>query len=162
MGGGDFAQGNVTPSAEFNIYADPEAAAAVFACGVPIVMMPLDVTHKVLTTKERLGRLAAVGNNASEALVKMLTFYGRYTSAKYGGDGGPLHDPTTIAWLLRPDLFDGRMCNVEIEIQSVLTRGATVVDWWGVTDRRKNALVIQNADAEGFFKILTERVANLT
>ena len=124
-------------------------------------MMPLDVTHKVLATKARMDRLAAVGNTASEALVKMLTFYGRYTSAKYGCDGGPLHDPTTIAWLLRPDLFDGRMCNVEIETPSFLTRGATVVDWWGVTDRPKNALVIQNVDAEGFFELLTERVANL-
>ncbi|MBM85087.1 MAG: nucleoside hydrolase [Rhodospirillaceae bacterium] len=161
MGGGYFAQGNVTPSAEFNIYADPEAATIVFACEAPIVMMPLDVTHKILTTKERMDRLAAIGNNASEALVKMLTFYGRHTSAKYGGDGGPLHDPTTVAWLLCPDLFNGRMCNVEIETQSPLTRGATVVDWWGVTKRRKNALVVQNADAEGFFKLLTERVANL-
>jgi purine nucleosidase len=161
MGGGYFAQGNITPSAEFNIYADPEAARAVFASGAPIVMMPLDVTHKVLTTHERVERIRAVDNPAARALVEMLTFYGRYNVKKYGSEGGPLHDPTTIAWLLRPDLFSGRDCNVEIETASELTRGATVVDWWGVTDRPKNAFVLNDVDADGFFDLLTERLANL-
>ncbi|MDE0941333.1 MAG: nucleoside hydrolase [Alphaproteobacteria bacterium] len=161
MGGGYFAQGNVTPSAEFNIYADPDAAAIVFAAGSPIVMLPLDVTHKVLTTQPRIERIRAVGNRAALAMVKMLEFYRRYDVEKYGTDGGPLHDPTTIAWLLQPQLFQGRMCNVEIETTSPLTRGATVVDWWGVTDRAKNVHVIGDADADGFFELLTERLANL-
>lgn len=161
MGGGYFAQGNITPSAEFNIFADPEAAALVFACGAPIVMMPLDVTHKVLTTKPRIEAIRAVDNRAARALVEMLTFYGRHNVKKYGSDGGPLHDPTTIAWLLRPGLFTGRMCNVEIETSASLTRGATVVDWWDVTERPENALVIGDVDADGFFELLADRLKNL-
>jgi purine nucleosidase len=161
MGGGYFAQGNITPSAEFNIFADPHAAAEVFAAGAPIVMMPLDVTHKVLTTPPRVERLRAIDNRAARTLVEMLTFYGRYNVKKYGSDGGPLHDPTTIAWLLRPELFSGRLCNVEIETGSALTRGATVVDWWGATGRQENALVVQDVDADGFFDLLEERLANL-
>ena len=161
MGGGYFAQGNITPSAEFNIFADPEAAAIVFASGIPITMMPLDVTQKVLANKTRVERIRAIGNKASDALAGMLSFYGRYNSKKYGNEGAPLHDPTAIAWLLKPDLFSGKLCNVEIEIDSKLTRGATVVDWWGVTDREKNTLVINSVDAEGFFELLNERLANL-
>ncbi len=161
MGGGYFAQGNITPSAEFNIYADPEAAKIVFAAGAPIAMFPLDVTHKVLTTRVRLARIRAVGAPAATALADMLSFYGRFNETKYGTDGAPLHDPTVIAWLLRPDLFDGRMCNVEIETRSPLTRGATVVDWWGSTDRPKNALVIGDVDADGFFDLLVERLGRL-
>jgi purine nucleosidase len=91
----------------------------------------------------------------------MLTFYSRYNSKKFGDDGGPLHDPTTIAWLIKPDLFRGKKCNVEIEIKSDLTRGSTVIDWWGVTNRPKNALVINEVDSDGFFELLTERVSNL-
>ena len=161
MGGGYFAQGNITPSAEFNIYVDPDAAAIVFASGAPLVMMPLDVTHKVLATLPRVGRIRAIGNRAAIALAEMLSFYERFNVEKYGSDGAPLHDPTTIAWLLDPDLFQGRSCNVEIETQSDLTRGATVVDWWGVTGRSRNALVIRDVDADGFFELLTERLANL-
>ncbi len=161
MGGGYFSQGNITPSAEFNIYVDPDAAAIVFSCGAPIVMMPLDVTHKVLATKARVERIRAIDNRAAKALAEMLSFYGRYNVAKYGSDGAPLHDPTTIAWLLAPHLFEGRECSVEVEMQSALTRGATVVDWWGVTDRPRNALVIGDVDADGFFDLLTERLANL-
>jgi len=161
MGGGYFEQGNVTPSAEFNIYVDPEAAAVVFACGAPLVMMPLDVTHKVLTTKARIEKIKAVDNRAARAMTEMLLFFERFDEEKYGTDGGPLHDPTTIAWLLQPDLFQGRHCNVEIEIASELTRGATVVDWWGVTDRSRNALVLRDVDADGFFRLLTARLANL-
>ena len=161
MGGGYFEQGNVTPSAEFNIYVDPEAAALVFACGAPIVMMPLDVTHKVLTTKTRIDRIRKIDNRAARAMTEMLLFFERFDEEKYGTDGGPLHDPTTIAWLLKPELFSGRECNVEIETKSELTRGATVVDWWGVTDRPKNALVLRDVDADGFFELLTERLQNL-
>ncbi len=161
MGGGYFEGGNITPAAEFNIYVDPEAAAAVFACGAPITMMPLDVTHKVMTTRARVERISAIGNRAAKAMTEMLVFYERFDEEKYGTDGGPLHDPTTIAWLLQPDLFGGRHCNVEIETTSKLTRGATVVDWWGVTKRAKNAHVIHEVDADGFFALLTERLANL-
>jgi len=123
--------------------------------------MPLDVTHKVLTTKSRIDRIRQIDNRAARAMTEMLLFFERFDEEKYGTDGGPLHDPTTIAWLLKPELFSGRECNVEIETTSDLTRGATVVDWWGVTDRAKNALVLRDVDADGFFELLTNRLQNL-
>ena len=101
MGGGYFEGGNVTPAAEFNIYVDPEAASAVFASGIPIAMMPLDVTHKVLTTRKRVAAIGRIGTPLAKAVVEMLEFFERYDEHKYGTDGGPLHDPTVIAWLLR-------------------------------------------------------------
>ncbi|MCR9137279.1 MAG: nucleoside hydrolase [Alphaproteobacteria bacterium] len=161
MGGGLFEGGNVTPAAEFNIYVDPQAAQAVFASGIPIVMMPLDVTHKVLTTRQRVADIAQLGTPVARAVVEMLEFFERYDEEKYGTDGGPLHDPTVIAWLLKPDLFSGRYCNVEIETVSPLTEGMTVIDWWQVTDRPHNALVIGDVDADGFFKLLADHLARL-
>lgn len=161
MGGGFFEGGNITPSAEFNIYVDPEAAKVVFGAGIPLTMMPLDVTHKVLTTRVRVERLRANGNRASVAMADMLEFFERFDEEKYGTDGGPLHDPTVIAWLLDPDMFSGRNCNVEIETGSDLTLGATVVDWWRVTERPQNALVVKDVDADRFFDLLIERLGRL-
>lgn len=161
MGGGYFEGGNITPSAEFNIFVDPEAAQIVFAAGVPLTMMPLDVTHKVLTTRARVDRLRANGNRASLAMTGMLEFFERFDEQKYGTDGGPLHDPTVIAWLIEPDIFAGRYCNVEIETGSQLTLGATVVDWWKVTKRPENALVIRDVDADRFFDLLIDRLGRL-
>ena len=161
MGGGFFEGGNITPAAEFNIYVDPEAADVVFRSGVPIVMMPLDVTHQLLTRKDRVARIAAIGSAPAKAMVEMLEFFERFDIEKYGSDGGPLHDPTVVAYLLKPELFKGRDCNVEIEITSELTVGMTVVDWWHVTDRKRNAKVMRHVDADGFFALLTERFARI-
>ena len=161
MGGAYFEVGNITPAAEFNIYVDPEAAEIVFRSGIPIVMIPLDLTHKVLTLKVRVNRIRALGTRAAVALADMLDFFERFDVVKYGSDGGPLHDPNVIAYLLKPELYDGRMCNVEIETGSDLTLGMTVVDWWQVTDRKHNALVLKDVDSDGFFDLLTERVARL-
>jgi purine nucleosidase len=161
MGGGFFEGGNITPAAEFNIYVDPEAADVVFRSGVPIVMMPLDVTHQLLTRKDRVARIAAIGSAPAKAMVEMLEFFERFDIEKYGSDGGPLHDPTVVAYLLKPELFKGRECNVEIEITSELTVGMTVVDWWHVTDRKSNAKVMRDVDADGFFALLTERFARI-
>ncbi|KEQ03903.1 nucleoside hydrolase [Pseudorhizobium pelagicum] len=161
MGGGFFEGGNITPAAEFNVYVDPDAAAAVFASGMPIVMMPLDVTHQLLTRKDRVAKLAALGTRPALVLVDWLAFFERFDEEKYGSDGGPLHDPTVIAYLLRPELFSGRHCNVEIETQSELTVGMTVVDWWRVSGRQPNAMVMRNVDSDGFFDLLTERVGRL-
>ena len=161
MGGGFFEGGNVTPAAEFNIYVDPEAASIVFGSGIPIVMMPLDVTHKVLTTRARLDRIGKLGSPVSRAVVELLDFFERFDEQKYGTDGGPLHDPTVIAWLLKPELFSGRFCNVEIETGSPLTDGMTVVDWWQVSGRPHNALVVRDVDADGFFDLLVEHLARL-
>lgn len=161
MGGGYFEGGNVTPAAEFNIYVDPQAAHEVFTSGVPITMAPLDVTHQVLTTAARIEAIRALGNRAGEATAAWMEFFERYDEAKYGQDGGPLHDPCVIAWLLAPTLFTGRDCNVRIETGSELTRGATVIDWWRVTDLPANAHVLGGVDADGFFALLTERLARL-
>jgi purine nucleosidase len=161
MGGGYFEQGNVTPSAEFNIYVDPHAADVVFRSGIPITMMPLDVTHKALTTRARVEAIRALGNKVGLATAEMLDFFERYDVEKYGSDGGPLHDPCVIAWLLKPELFKGRECYVEVETKSDLTLGATVVDWWGIVEKPRNAQVMREIDADGFFALLTERLARL-
>lgn len=161
MGGGFFEGGNVTPAAEFNIYVDPEAAKAVFASGIPIVMHPLDVTHKALTSRVRVERFRAMNTKVGTATAQLLDFFERFDEEKYGTDGGPLHDPNVIAYLLKPELYSGRLCNVEIETASELTLGMTVVDWWGATGRKPNALVLRDMDHEGFFDLLTERLATL-
>jgi purine nucleosidase len=161
MGGGFFEGGNITPAAEFNIYVDPEAADIVFRSGVPIVMMPLDVTHQLLTRKDRVSRMAAIGTAPAKAMVEMLEFFERFDIEKYGSDGGPLHDPAVVAYLLKPELFRGRDCNVEIETTSELTAGMTVVDWWHVTDRKRNAKVMRFVDADGFFDLLIERFGRI-
>ena len=161
MGGGFFEGGNVTPAAEFNIYVDPHAADIVLKSGVPIVMMPLDVTHKALTTARRTAAIRNLGTRVGQAVADMLEFYERFDEEKYGTDGGPLHDPCVIAYLLKPDLFKGRVCNVMVETASELTMGMTVIDWWGVTKRPKNATVMRDIDHDGFFALLTERLARL-
>jgi purine nucleosidase len=161
MGGGYFEGGNVTPVAEFNIYVDPQAADQVFHAGVPIVMLPLDCTHKALTTAKRVQAIRAIGTPVATATASWLDFFERFDEEKYGTDGGPLHDPCVIAYLLKPELFRGREANVEIETRSELTLGMTVIDWWSVTDRPKNALVMGDVDADGFFALITERIARL-
>lgn len=161
MGGAYFEVGNITPAAEFNIHVDPYAAAVVFSSGVPITMMPLDVTHKALTSTNRVDALRDIGNRTGAAIADMLVFFERFDEAKYGSDGAPLHDPCTIAWMIAPDMFTGRHCNVEIETSSELTMGMTVIDWWRVTDRQPNALVISDLDADRFFALITERLARL-
>lgn len=159
MGGAMSEGGNVTPAAEFNIYVDPHAAARVFASGARLVVMPLDVTHKALTTRARIARFRALGNRLGAVFADLLAFSSRFDLEKYGYDGAPLHDPTTVAWLLKPELFAGREVNVAIETAGELTLGMTVIDWWGVTRRPKNALVIRDIDAEGYFDLILERFA---
>lgn len=161
MGGAYFEVGNITPAAEFNIYVDPEAADIVFKSRAPITVMPLDVTHKVLVTELRVNAFSALGTKVGDVVASWTHFFERFDVAKYGSAGAPLHDPTVIAYLLRPDLFSGRDINVEIEIESELTRGMTVADWWNVTDRPANATFIGDVDADGFFDLLTERLGRL-
>lgn len=161
MGGGYFEGGNITPAAEFNFYVDPQAAALVFAAGIPITMAPLDVTHQALTTRARIAALRALGNRTGTACAAWMEFFERFDEEKYGQEGGPLHDPCVIAWLLKPELFTGRRCNVEIETGSELTLGMSVVDWWGVTQRPQNALVLGGIDADGYFKLITKRLGAL-
>ncbi len=161
MGGGYSEGGNTTPAAEFNIYVDPHAARLVFDSGIPITLIPLDCTHQALTTKARVDKFRAMKNNTGPAVAELLEFFERFDVEKYGTDGGPLHDPCVVAWLLKPNLFSGKDVNVAIECESALTMGMTVVDWWKVTDRKPNATVIRGVDSDGFFALLTERLATL-
>ena len=161
MGGGCFEGGNITPVAEFNIYVDPEAADIVFRSGVPLVVMPLDVTHKALTTRARVEAFRALGTRVGRVAAEWADFFERFDMEKYGSEGAPLHDPCVIAYLINPGLFTGRHVNVMVETQSELTLGMTVADWWGVTDRPANALFMGSVDADGFFALLTERLGRL-
>jgi len=159
MGGAMREGGNMSPSAEFNILVDPHAAEIVFGCGRPITVAPLDVSHQVIVTRGVLDALREMTSPVAKACLGMLEFFNRHDVAKYGTEGAPLHDPCTIAWLLRPELFRGKMCNVEIECVSELTMGHTAVDFWGVTGRAPNARWLHEVDAEGFFDFLLEIVA---
>jgi purine nucleosidase len=161
MGGAYFEVGNITPAAEFNIYVDPEAAQIVFQSGVPLVVMPLDVTHKALTTKSRIDAFRNMSTHVGTMVAEWTDFFERFDMEKYGSEGAPLHDPCTIAYLIDPHLFSGRYINVEIETQSELTLGMTVADWWRVTGRKPNALFIGDLHAEGFYRLLTDRISRL-
>ena len=161
MGGAYFAVGNITPTAEFNIYVDPQAAEIVFGSGVPLVVIPLDVTHKALVTKPRNDAFRAIGTPVGHAVAEMTDFFERFDREKYGSLGAPLHDPCVIAYLIQPELLRGRLINVEIETASELTLGMTVADWWGVTNRPPNATFMGDIDADGFFTLLTERLTRL-
>ena len=160
MGGAYFEVGNITPAAEFNIYVDPEAAQIVFAAGAPLTVLPLDVTHKALTSRDWIEQMRASGP-VGRAVAGWTDFFERYDREKYGAEGAPLHDPCTIAWLIQPDLFAGRHINVEIETQGAFTTGMTVADWWRVTGRPANALFLRNVDRDGLFTLLGQRITGL-
>jgi len=159
--GGARRTGNITPVAEFNIHADPDAAAVVLGCGAPMVLIGLDLTHQVLVTPARLAALRARGGRGGAAAASLCDFPQRYRPERYGGPGLPLHDPCVIAYVLTPELFSGKACAVAVETESELTLGQTVIDWWGRTERPANALVLEAIDADGFFALLIERLARL-
>ncbi|MFC0407217.1 nucleoside hydrolase [Roseomonas elaeocarpi] len=158
--GGAFAQGgNRTPTAEFNILADPHAAQIVLHSGAPIVLAPIDVTFQALATPERVHDLRGRAGRVTAVAAELIAFYDRNDPARYGAVGGPLHDPCVIAFLLRPELFEAREANVEIELNPGLSYGQTVGDFWRTTDRPVNATVLWKLDAAGFFDLLWERLA---
>jgi purine nucleosidase len=159
--GGAIGEGNVTPAAEFNIYADPHAAKIVFEAGVKLTMLGLDVTHQVLVTPERLRAIEQIDTRVGRAVSGLLRFYNIYDQTRRNRPGAPLHDPCVVAYLVRPELFAGRDCHVAVETTGEHTLGRTVVDWSGRTGRPANATVIDQVDAEGFFALLTERLRRL-
>jgi purine nucleosidase len=161
MGGTRTEVGNITPTAEYNMYVDPEAADIVLKSGIAITIAPLDVTALVLGGKERLTRFANLGNKAGAAIAGLLDFSHSLDLTRWGGIGAPLWDPCAVAYLLQPDLFKGKMVNVCVERTSLLTRGTTVVDWWHATDRQANANFLWDVNVEGFFNLLAERFARL-
>jgi purine nucleosidase len=159
MGGAMREGGNRSPSAEFNVLADPHAAEIVYDCGRPVTAFGLDVTHQVLSTRERVERIRAIGNPVAAATAGMLSFFHRYDTKKYGSEGSPLHDPCPVAWLLSPELFRTERCNLSVEKESALTLGHTAVDFWHVTDRPPNVDWAWDVDAAGFYDLLVERLA---
>lgn len=159
MGGANREGGNSTPSAEFNIYVDPHAADIVLNCSRPITIASLDISHQVFTTKRRLKRFQSLDTAVGRAAAGMLDFFNRHDSGKYRSEGAPLHDPTTIAYLLNPELFQGKLCNVTVETESELTMGHTAVDFWHVTSRQQNVNWLYHIDADGFFDLLIERLS---
>ena len=161
MGGAYFEVGNITPTAEFNIFVDPDAAKIVFEAGIDMVVMPLDVTHKALVTGERNEAFRRLKSPVGIAVAEMTDFFERFDKEKYGSSGAPLHDPCVTAYLINPKIFFGKKINVEIETKSELTLGMTVADWWGVTDRKANAFFVGDLDSEKFFNLLTERLGRL-
>ena len=161
MGGAYFEVGNITPTAEFNIFVDPDAAKIVFEAGIDMVVMPLDVTHKALVTGERNEAFRRLKSPVGIAVAEMTDFFERFDKEKYGSSGAPLHDPCVTAYLINPKIFSGKKINVEIETKSELTLGMTVADWWGVTDRKANAYFVGDLDSEKFFNLLTERLGRL-
>ncbi len=158
--GGAIAEGNVTPAAEFNIWADPEAADRVLHSGVDITMIGLDVTHKALLTSAMAAELRGCGKIGA-FVADLVEFFKRYHEQTYGWDGAPIHDAVAVAHVIRPDLVEVRHRNVEIELVSDLCLGRTVVDLWRRTDRSANAHVGVDLDADAFFALLFERLAAL-
>jgi inosine-uridine nucleoside N-ribohydrolase len=156
--GGAVAEGNVTPAAEFNIWWDPEAAARVFASGIDLTMVGLDVTHKALFTQAHVGRLTG---RVGEMVTELLGFYDRFHREVYGFDGSPIHDAVAVAQVMRPNLVETRFRNVEIDVESELCRGRTVVDLWRRTEREPNANVGVDIDANAFLELLVERINSL-
>jgi inosine-uridine nucleoside N-ribohydrolase len=156
--GGAIAEGNVTPAAEFNIWCDPEAAARVFASGIDLTMVDLDVTHKALFTTAHIGRLAG---RVGEMVTELLRFYDRFHREVYGFEGSPIHDAVAVAHVLRRDIVETKHLNVEIDVESELCRGRTVVDLWRRTEREPNAHVAVDVDAEAFLELLIERINSL-
>ena len=158
MGGAYLERGNITPTAEFNIFVDPHAADVVFASRVPLTVLPLDVTHKVLSTRSRIQRLESLGNRAGKLIAAILLSHGQHEDEN---EAAPLHDPCVIAYLLDPSLFSGRRVNVTIETRSDLTLGETVVDWREIAQQPANALWIDQVDANRFYALLIETVSRL-
>jgi purine nucleosidase len=161
MGGAHFNGGNITPVAEFNLFADPHAAEVVLKSGANLVYLPLDVTHKILTSDARLERIAALNNNAGKLVGDILRECIGGDMQRYGIPGGPVHDATVIAYLLKPALFSGRSVNVVVDSREGPTFGQTIVDWYDCLKAPKNALWVESGDAQGFFDLLTERLARL-
>jgi inosine-uridine nucleoside N-ribohydrolase len=158
--GGAIAEGNVTPAAEFNIWADPEAAARVFASGIDLTMVGLDVTHKALMTRAHADTLRSSGP-IGRFVAELWDFFSRYHARQYGREDAPIHDALALAYVLRPDLLETVERNVEVDCASELCRGRTVVDIWRRTDRRPNAHVAVGVDSEAFLDLLLERIRSL-
>jgi len=158
--GGALAEGNVTPSAEFNAWSDPEALAVLLGCGRPVTLATLELTAQALVTPARIAALRAAGGGAClSAAVRILEAVP--PSRRFGGAGFPLHDPCAVAWLLAPALFTWREAHAAVECGPGAGRGRTILDRWGRSGGRPNARLLETLDAEGFFALLGQRLSRL-
>ena len=161
MGGARLEGGNITASAEYNIYADPHAAHVVCSAGVRLVALGLDATHQVRGTAARIGRIRALGSRCALAAAELLEFCNTLPGNLQGADGAPLHDPCTVAYALRPDLFRAVPCYLRIETAAELTLGHSAVEFRPQSDHPMTALWVTHCDADGIFSLLTEQLAQL-
>ena len=159
--GGSLDVGNWTPAAEFNALCDPHAAAIVFGSGVPITMFGLSATHQAIATPERIAPIREIGTAVGEVVAQLLEFFAEHHRERYGWNGGPLHDPLTSAYLIAPQLFEVQPMYVEIDTTSGPSAGRTNCDLWRVTGKEPNVNVALQVDADGFYTLLTERMARL-
>ncbi|HYN32184.1 MAG TPA: nucleoside hydrolase, partial [Ilumatobacteraceae bacterium] len=160
--GGSTDYGNDSPAAEFNMMSDPHAAQIVLTSGVPCVMFGLNVTHQVIATPDRVEALRSIGNSAGHVFADMLDFFAAVYQDRYGFEGAALHDPCTVAWLVRPELFVTEPMRVDVETTPGLSYGRSVHDRWGIAEKAPNCDVALDADADGFFELLTELITTLT
>ena len=159
MMGGAMGLGNWTPAAEFNIFVDPEAAEIVFQSGLPVVMAGLDVTHRAQIMASDIERFRAIGNPVAVTVAELLDFFMEYHKAdKWGFQGAPLHDPCTIAWLLKPEIFTTVERWVGVETQGKYTQGMTVVDYYFLTGKAPNTTLMVDLNREAFVDLLAERL----
>ncbi len=161
MLGAYFEVGNITPTAEFNCFVDPEAADIVLKAGIRTTLLPLDVTHRMRSTPERLNAMRALKNRCGVATAEMLEFSEAFDLKKYGWEGAPLHGPCVPAFMLAPDMFSGRQINVSVELNGTLTAGMTVADWWQITDRPKNVFYVRDGDPALYYDLLIRSLGNL-
>ena len=155
--GGAIAEGNMTPAAEFNIWADPEAAQAVFHAGIATTMIGLDVTHRAVTTPALQERLRSTGT-AGGFVADLVDFFTVYHRDTYGWEGAPIHDAVAVAEVIRPGTRDHEERNVEVELESELCRGRTVVDRWHRTSGSRTRRCGIDLDVDEFFELLVERI----
>ncbi len=155
--GGAMGLGNWTPSVEFNIFVDPEAAKIVLNSGIPLTMAPLNVTHQAQILKPEIAAIDDIKNPVAHAFYGLLNFFEIYHEApKWGFKGAPLHDPCTIAWLIDPEMFESETMNVDVETQGELTKGETVCDYYELTGKPKNTEVLLGIDRDKFIQLIRE------
>ena len=159
MGGARSEAGNITPSAEFNVYADPDAAAIVFEADVPKTVFGLDVTHHALIRPEHVSQIEALDNPVATILSGMLrSDYAEFDAKKFGTAGTPIHDACTSAYLIQPELFTFREVSIRVECESKLTRGHTSVDYWGLTEHAQDCRWATGVNADGFFELMRAQI----
>ncbi len=160
--GGSLGEGNTTAAAEFNIWADPEAAAVVFESGIPIRMAGLDITHQALVLPADVERLEALGTRPGRVFADLMRFFAVHHRDRYGWDGPPIHDAVAVAWLVAPELIQARSLRVDVETGGTVTRGRTVADPEGLSGRPTNALVGMAIDRAGLMDLIVDAVGRFS